>query len=335
MNEVNDLFNKKISITLIILLIILSTAEFQYVSAQNEKTTVNTADTVSSEITFDNSFFSSGGLSPEINPFWTPEETGFKAGMRYSILIGIPLIHLVYGFSNWNWGEEDDWMWAHERWFQADTDSGGADKAGHFFAHYTVSRISYSIFSYTEQSRSRALFYSAFTAALVGTMIEFGDAYTGEYGFSPEDLTADYLGIAAAYLLDRYPVLDEFIGITEFYWPSEGFKDDKDKTFMNFAGDYSGAKWMVNFKLAGFEYIGFDIPEFMRYIQLDAGYYTRDYTEYDNRVNPQRYLFVGVSVNMREVARDLFPGNRKAGWVAEQPFKYYHVPVDYEKPNEL
>jgi len=304
---------------------------------------VNDSTGITSEQTEKNnsgdSFFSEGGLSEEVNPFWTPEETQFKKTMRYSILIGVPVVHIIYGFTVWNWGEEDSWRWADERWYQKDTDSGGADKTGHFFAHYAVARISYSFFSYTEQSRSRALFYSAFTAALVGTMIEVGDAFTGEYGFSYEDLTVDLAGVAVAVLLDRYRVLDEFIGITMSYWPSEGFKKDKDKTPFNFAGDYSGLKWMVNFKLAGFRYLGFDIPEFMRYIQLDAGYCTRDYTDYDeeykDQVNPRRHLYVGVSVNMREVARDFFKTDKKSKWILEQPFKYYHVPVGYEKDKTL
>jgi len=327
-------------LSFIIICFVYSSTAIQNASAQTEKENAGISGKSDIEKNSGNSFFSAGGLSADINPFWTPGETDFKAGMRYSVLVGVPVVHLVYGFAMWDWGEQKQWHSAHERWFQGDTDSGGADKAGHFFAHYTVSRISYSLFSYTEQSRGRALFYSAFTAALVGTMIELGDAYTGRYGFSYEDLTADYTGIAVAFLLDRYPVLDEFIGITESYVPSKAFKSENDKTYFNFAGDYSGAKWMVNFKLAGFKYIGFDIPEFMRYIQLDAGYYTRDYTDYDEDYNqdvdPQRHLFIGVSVNMREVSRDLFrKSDRKAGWIAEQPFKYYHVPLGYEKKNTI
>lgn len=281
------------------------------------------------------SFFDPGGLSTEINPFWTPEDTGFKTGMRYSILVGVPVAHLIYGRIVWNWGEQTNWRWAHEHWFQEDTDSGGADKVGHCFAHYMVARVSYSFFSYTEQSRSRALFYSAFNAALVGTMIEIGDAYTGKYGFAYEDLIVDYIGIAIACLLDRYPVLDEFIGFTEYYEPSEHYEGKKNRGYVNFAGDYSGAKWLIDFKLAGFKYLGFDIPEFMKYIQLDAGFYTRGYTNYDVQRNPSQHLFVGISINMREVAKDCFTSSKKASWVAEQPFKYFHVPIGYEKDKTI
>jgi len=281
------------------------------------------------------SFFQEGDLTTEINPFWTPEETYLKKGLRYSLLIGIPAAHLIYGVTVWDWGQNTNPRSAHERWFQGDTDSGGADKTGHFYAHYLVSRGSYSIFSYTENSNNRALAYSAFTAGLVGTMIEIGDAYTGRYGFSYEDIVVDYLGIAVAVILDKYPVMDQFIGVTGHYWPSQGFKDDKNKTWANFAGDYSGWKYITSFKFGGFKYIGYDIPEFMRYVQLDLGYFTRDYTEYDAGINPRREIFFGVSVNMREIAKDIFAGNKKAAWLAEQPFKYYHVPLGYSHEKTL
>ena len=320
---------KKVTLILLCTFFCLAIAQNVYSQAENPSDENKIQDNLKTEPEI--SFFSPGGLSEEINPFWTPEETTFKTVFRYSVLIGVPVGHLIYGRIVWKWGEQTDWRWADERWFQADTDSGGADKVGHCFAHYMVSRISYSLFSYTEQSRSRALFFSAFNAALVGTMIEIGDAYTGKYGFSYEDLIADYVGIAVACLLDRYRVLDEFIGFTEYYSPSENYEGKKNRGYVNFAGDYSGAKWLLDFKLAGFKYLGFDIPEFMRYIQLDVGFYTRGYTNYDVQYNPKQYLFFGISVNMREVAKDCFTSSKKASWLAEQPFKYFHVPIGYEK----
>ncbi len=290
----------------------------------------------------ESSFFHNGGLSTEVNPFWTPEQTTLKAGLRYSILVGFPAVHIAYGFFAWDWGTSKSWRWGRERWFQGDTDSGGADKAGHFFAHHLVTRLSYSVFSYTEKDQNMALAYSAITGATCGLLIEIGDAFTGRYGFSYEDLVADLVGVSAAVILDKYPVADEFIGITAEYWPSKAFRSTRksnDKHIGNFAGDYSGWKYLLNFKLAGFKYIGFDIPEFMRYIQLDFAYYTKNYTDYDMHYRPggtpKRHYSFGVSVNMREVTKDIFKNYEKASWVAEQPFKYIHVPVGYRTKHTI
>ncbi len=276
--------------------------------------------------------------SPTGNPFWTPGETTSKTVLRYSILVGAPVITFLYGAKTWNWGDNHDFWFGEERWFQGDTGAGGADKIGHCFAHYAVSRMTYSFFSYTEQSRNTAVIYSGLTAALIGTMIEIGDGFTGRYGFSYEDLVVDYVGIIIAMISDRFPIFDQFIGFTATYVPSKAFRRYGDGTYLDFAGDYSGWKYMFNFKLGGFKYIGLDIPEFMRYVQFDIGYYTRQYTDYDHEngdYDARRHWFFGISVNMREVARDLFSWNRKAQWLAEQPFQYYHVPIGYQNDEPI
>jgi hypothetical protein len=276
--------------------------------------------------------------SPTGNPWWSDNDTGLKTGLRYSFLVGGPVVTLLWGSNAWNWGENKNWRWGHERWFQRDTDSGGADKAGHCFAHYMQTGLLYSVFSYTERSQNTALLYSGLTVGIIGTMIEVGDAFTGRYGFSYEDLIADYVGIAVSIILHKYPTIDAFIGFTAHYWPTEGFRNDENKSYLNFAGDYSGWKFMINFKLGGFAYLGFDMPEFLRYVQFDVGYYTREYTEYDNQegeFDARRHWFFGVSVDMRQVARDFGRVNRKFGWVLEQPFKYYHVPIGIENDQAI
>lgn len=331
---VNSIIKKFIFLVIFASTLIFFTAQ-EYGFSQENENPVQT-DIVNNG---ENSFFFNSTLSTEVNPFWTPEETAFKKGMRYSILIGFPVVHAAFGVLVWDWGESGDWKWGKERWFQGDTDSGGADKTGHFFAHYTVTRIAYSFFSYTEKNQNMALAYSAFTGATVGLLIEVGDAYTGKYGFSYEDLVVDLIGVASAVVLDKYPVADEFIGITGTYWPSKAFRKYDNKNIGNFAGDYSGWKYLLNFKLAGFKYLGFNIPEFMRYIQLDVAYYTRNYTNYDQAYSPgkeaKRHWSFGASVNMREVTRDIFKNYKTAGWVAEQPFKYYHIPLGYSNKQTI
>jgi hypothetical protein len=253
--------------------------------------------------------------------------------MRHTLLWGTPIATLFFGIEAWDWGENHDWKWGRERWFQGDTDSGGADKIGHCYAHYVVTRIGYSLFSYTEQTQTRALIYGGLSGFLVGFIVELGDAFTGEYGFSYEDLISDVVGVGIGIVLDMYPALDHFIGFTGHYWPSRGFREDRNKSILNFAGDYSGWKYIFNLKLEGLFYLGLHLPVFLRYVQFDFGYYTRNYTSYDNLINrydASRHWFIGISINMREVARETFYFNKKASWLAEQPFKYYHVPIGYE-----
>ncbi len=324
---------KLIKISCACLAVILIMNIYTSIEAQekNEGQTINPAQSRVNESRY---YYS----TPTGNPFRTDGETDFKSVVRYSVLALPPVMTILYGSKVWNWGENRSWRWAHERWFQSGTDSGGADKAGHAFAHYSICRLSYTIFSYTENSRERALAYSGITAGVIGTLIEIGDATTGRYGFSKEDLISDFFGITVGLILDRYPTLDMFLGFTANYCPSKAYREYNDKDYLDFAGDYSGWKYMFNLKLAGLEYIGLPMPEVLRYVQFDVGYFTRNYTDYDNsygHYDAKRYWYWGISLNMREAAKDFFLPDKKAAWLAEQPFKYYNPPFGYENRREI
>ncbi len=259
--------------------------------------------------------------------------------LRYSIMVGAPMVTFIYGTEAWDWGETSTFRWGRERWFQQDTDSGGADKLGHFFAHYLISRGLYRVFYHIEECETRRLLYPAITAGIIGTLIEIGDGFTGRYGFSWEDWVANNVGIGLAYALDRYPRLDRFIGVSGFYWPSDGFRehrDKHDKNYLNFVADYTGWKFAFNFRLAGFRDTRVELPEFMHYLQLDLGYYTRNYTVYDQYYEkPEtRHLFGGISVNFSEVTRQVLPRNR-ATRLLPGVFRYYYVPVGLLPSHEL
>jgi len=262
-----------------------------------------------------------------------------KRNLTYGTIFGSFVATYIYGADAWDWGGSD-YRWAHEGWFGADTDSGGIDKVGHMWAHYVLQRGFNNLFEYTLEDKKEALIVSTATAASIGLIIEIGDGTSGKYGFSYEDLVFDWLGVGLGTFLEAFPTADEFIGFTWEYWPTDNFLDEsKGRKKLHVTSDYSGHKYMINFKLAGFKYIGFDIPEFMRYIMLDFGYYTRGYTSFDDPGREKtRHPYVGISLNMIEVVRDMFDESNRDGRLCkalQQPFKYMHVPVGYELDKTL
>ncbi len=270
----------------------------------------------------------------------TEDNALFKKTIRYTVLIGAPLSTFLFGLEAWDWGDQKSPRVAYENWFAHDAYEGGADKPGHLFAHYLVMRASYNIFNYTETNEKKKWLYSLGTSLLIGTMIEVGDAFTGEYGFSFEDLLADSLGIAIGALLEKYPIADGFVGLSIEYERTPGFKKkyNNAEQFVHFAADYSGLKFLVNLKFAGFKNIGVDIPDFLRYIMVDVGYYARGYTSYDREYynDKKRYLYFGISINFAEVVKDFFDNkDRTLCRVLQQPFNYYHVPINMEHPYSL
>lgn len=260
-------------------------------------------------------------------------DSNFKRYLTYGTIFTSFAVTYYYGSEAWDWGE-NSFEFGDEGWFGAHTPSGGIDKVGHCWIHYVLQRSFNNLFEWTLGDEKEALVVSTFTAAGVGLLIEMGDGTSSEYGFAYQDLVADWVGVALGAFLESFPKADAFIGFTWEYWPTDNFLDEsKGRKKFHVTSDYSGHKYMINFKLAGFKNLGWDIPEFLRYISLDFGYYTRGYTDFeDPGTEKTRTLYTGISLNMMEVVKDFFePENRESRLCKglQQPFKYLHVPVGY------
>ncbi len=262
-----------------------------------------------------------------------------KDFLRYTILFGSMPVTFLFGVKAWDWGSRHEFKSEREGWFGQNTSAGGSDKVGHFYAHYLIQRSLYSIFDYTENGASRKYLYSILTTSVVGTAIEVGDGWSSLYGFSYEDLVVDLAGVFLGALLDYFPLLDAFFGFSVYYLPTSNYIKyfKKHETVpLGWVTDYSGFRFMMNFKLAGFRYLGFKIPEFMRYINFDLGWFSRDFSSYDGEftpreeLDPRRQWYFGISLNFAEVMRDFH--SRKEGvlyTVTTTPFEYYQIPVGY------
>jgi hypothetical protein len=193
----------------------------------------------------------------------------------------------TWGFIHWDYGQKK----AHaesEGWFEKDSNSGGADKLGHFYSNYTFTHILSSVYEDWGYSRREAALNGAISSfALMGFM-EVGDAYS-RYGFSHEDFLMNSLGSSLGYLIRRYPGLSEKIDFRVEYNPS--FQEN------DFITDYENMKHLVAFKLNGFESFR-ETP--LKYFELHLGYYTRGYS---NRAEErghgrERNVFFGITINI-------------------------------------
>ena len=257
----------------------------------------------------------------------------YKRYLTYGTVITSFALTYYYGAEAWGWGE-NDFKFGNEGWFGQETDSGGIDKVGHMWIHYALQRGFNNLFEWTLGNENEALLLSSFTAGGIGLAIELGDGTSSAWGFAYQDLIADWTGVALGALLEAYPKADAFIGFTWEYWPTETFLEESEgRKKAHVTSDYSGHKYMINFKLAGFTNLGWDMPEFLRYVSLDFGYYTRGYTDYEKLgAEKTRTLYTGISLNMMEVVKDFFePENRESRLCKglQQPFKYLHVPIGY------
>ncbi|PKL18514.1 MAG: hypothetical protein CVV49_05360 [Spirochaetae bacterium HGW-Spirochaetae-5] len=247
---------------------------------------------------------------------------------------------LFLGIKSWDWGESNNPKVADEGWFGRDTVFGGADKAGHFFAHYALQRVTYSIFDWTESGDDRKWAYSLGSSLAVGMFIEIGDSFS-DYGLSVEDIVMDCTGILTGAMLDYSPILDGFFGFSVEYVPTKGFiakadNNDLVKSYVDFVNDYSGWQYMLNFKIAGFRNLGFDVPLILRLLSVDVGWYTKGYSVNDTgkysipKEEWERNLFVGISINSAQVVAEMWPSEyRNKGYkVIHTTLQYYHLPYE-------
>lgn len=273
------------------------------------------------------------------NPGYDPKTEFFEIDpstrviAKWGVTAFVPIVTLGFGRKAWAWGSGHKPYARDERWFQQDTSFGGADKAGHMYAHYVTERFLFTVFDHLDSNPTEKVIFSTGLTCVVGLMIEIGDAYTSQYGFAINDIIADYTGVALGAVLDSFPTADAFVGMTVNYKPTDAFRENEKGVMraLEWVNDYSGFIYMINFKLAGFKYIGMDIPEFMRYIQIDAGYYTRHMSAYDEKKfrskdDNRRYLYAGVSVNFAEVVKDFYDDDNSAACrLSQVPFRYYTI----------
>ena len=198
---------------------------------------------------------------------------------------------LSYGTFAWDYWQETPHAQSEE-WFAKGTKHGGADKTGHFYTGYVASRISARLYESWGYDREDSATLGAVTSLLFTGTLEFGDSFS-DFGFSPEDMIANTLGAGLGYLLVKYPRVNDFIDYRIEYAPSLSSRPKGDITT-----DYEHLKYMLAFRLAGFESLK-DSP--FRFIDILGGYYTRNYHGTATRLSRDRETFIGIGLDVAEL----------------------------------
>jgi hypothetical protein len=224
----------------------------------------------------------------------SPWETGITGG-------GLT----VMGLSSWDWGSRKRFNFNPEGWFGKDTGSGGADKLGHAFTSYAITNVLADRLVRQGRSPERAALSAALTAQALMLYVEVFDGLSKDHGFAREDVVVNLLGTGLAYARTVNPQLRDTLDFRMEYQAS-GYKD-----FRPFS-DYAGQKFLLAFKVGGLPSTR-DTP--WRYLELQAGYYTRGFSraEQIDGLGRSRHAFVGVGLNLNE----LFLGRRPTEAEAE------------------
>jgi hypothetical protein len=146
------------------------------------------------------------------------------------------------------------------------------------------------------------------------TLVEVGDGFSQDYGFSMQDEAFNAAGVFVGYLRNRFPELKEMFDYRIEWLPSKEFEDGDADPFT----DYSGQKYIMALKPAG---ILKSDNSLLKAIELNIGFYTRGYE--DDLHTDKRYLFYGVGLNVTYVLEQLT--GHKLGGI----FDYVQMPFTY------
>ncbi|PLX79303.1 MAG: DUF2279 domain-containing protein [Desulfuromonas sp.] len=243
------------------------------------------------------------------------EVEGLSRSTKTTLLnAGVASGIVVWGIANWDYfacSPHTD----NEGWFGSNTKEGGADKFGHMYSGHLLTGSFTAIYRHWGYEEKVASRYGLLSSIGMTTIMEVGDAFSEDYGFSYEDMIMNLLGAGIGYMLETRPEISKKLDFRWEYWPSLGdFQGD-------ILTDYEHSRYLFAIKGEGFDFLQGTLGE---YIELHVGFYARerDSSRDENR-RTNRYLYSGVGINLGRLLRPLWETRLFEFW---QP-AYTYIPI--------
>ena len=211
---------------------------------------------------------------------------------------GVVAAVTAYGVGYWDYFQTAPKA-SSEGWFGRTTSSGGMDKLGHSWTSYSVANLYSYVYRWWDIDDQTANTLGALSSFGIQTVIELGDAFSGDYGFSYEDAIMNAMGAGAAYIRGRYPSLARKVDFRLEYKPSK--LSDLTNDLLT---DYENQRYLIALKLDGFDMFH---ESALSYLELHAGYQARGYeghivgSDDDDR---RRSYYFGVGFNVSKLVQN-------------------------------
>lgn len=247
----------------------------------------------------------------------------------------------LYGWTYLAWyrrnPESEGFFVLDEGWFGPRTYAGGADKLGHFWSNYALTRGVSGLLEWGGYPRRTALPAALGLTAGFFAVNEIKDGYHKNYGFSWGDVLFNLAGNATAVLLELNPGLDEMFDIRLQYWPSRGYLEEVGgKNPFNAPEDYSGQAYLLAFHLASLESVRRSRSfGWLEYVDLTLGYRALNFLPETDAPRRQR-LYAGVSLNLQRVVERFLmpPGAAREPASVSSGARFLHFVTEiYAPPN--
>jgi hypothetical protein len=256
-----------------------------------------------------------------------PEEPGAR-GLRWknaAVIGGIAATVGIFGATSW-WkdGFTGSFHTVNEGWFGQNTYEGGADKAGHAYGTYVMTRLLTRTFEAVGNDPGRALRLGTWTSLGVMTGVEVIDGFSKKFAFSMGDVVMNTAGAAFAVLTEVFPSVDALLDFRLLYQREDYVQQTGAATPLS---DYSGQTFLLVMKVDGIPRLR-EVPV-VRYLEFEVGYNARGYESNDS-TDPQRRICYGVGINLSRLLSDtVFRGDLKGGKIqrgTNTVLEYVEVP---------
>jgi len=145
----------------------------------------------------------------------------------------------TYAYFAWFRGKENHGMGITYDGFAVDTYAGGADKLGHAWTGYLLSRATTGFLTAAGWPKLESSIVAASISQVFFTLSEYEDALI--YQFEMGDIVANVAGAAFAVLMVNVPAVDRLIDFRFEYFPSKDYRRTvRDDGNIDFFQDYSG-----------------------------------------------------------------------------------------------
>jgi len=204
-----------------------------------------------------------------------------------------------------------------EGWFGKSTRNLGMDKLAHTYSAYVIAELLYGRLKYKTGDAPGIAVTAATLASATMLYTEFWDSIEKSAGWSWEDVAFNSLGSGMSLLRNSVPGLDRKLDFRLMIEPNSDIITVEGKRH------FEQQRYFFALKLAGFK--AFERGP-LRFLELHAGYYGKDFTNEDRAagIEPKRRVFVGVGINLREL---FFKNSRgRVGRAAGEVLDYFQPP---------
>jgi hypothetical protein len=192
--------------------------------------------------------------------------------------------------------------------FAPEAYGGGADKFGHFWGNYALTRGTTAalVAGGWPKLPSSLVSYALSEGAYLVIEIQDGIA---PHGFGKKDLYANILGGAMGVLFDNVPAIDRLLDFRLEYWPSTQYRKNVWRT-VDFDGaqDYTGQSYMLALHLGALPGLAaHDWGYWSRFVDVAAGFEAKHYVPVEDMPThaARQTVYAGLAVNMQGVLSHL------------------------------